>query len=178
MFSFLDWIIMAWVLGFIVQEFKQLAVEGKRRYFSQWWNTVTFVMVLLFTISYVLRLVAFGIIGHWAVFDPIKDLTPSATFKTILLSNSLFSVAMVLSFLRISAAFQANDKLGPLQLSLYYLILDVMKFLVFFALIIISFGFSLRKLYSHYISTQNYIAAHRRVNGTKTQENATHPFTE
>lgn len=169
----LDWLIMVWILGLIFQEFRELWVQGKRRYFTQWWNTITFIMVLLFTVSYIFRLVAYGISGNWVVLDPIKDLTPSVTFKVILLSNSLFSIAMVLSFIRLSAAFQANDKLGPLQLSLYYLILDVAKFMVFFTLIIVAFGFSLRKLYSHYIITQKYIRA-----ANSTNQETQHRFSE
>ncbi|KAK3708858.1 hypothetical protein QZH41_016285 [Actinostola sp. cb2023] len=172
-----DWLIIAWVVGLNVQEFKELLIQGKRRYFSQWWNSVTLVMVLLFTVSYLLRLIAFGISGNWDILNAIKELTSSASFKIILLSNSLFSIGMVLSFIRLSAAFQANDKLGPLQLSLYHLILDVAKFMVFFALIILAFGFSLRKLYSHYISTQKYIVSVTRgKNSSINATDATHRF--
>jgi hypothetical protein len=151
----------------IVQEFKELWTQGRRRYFSQWWNVVTFLMMALFVSSYTLRLIAYGMTGNWAVLNPITDFSASSWFKVILLSNSLSSIGMVLSFIRLSGVLQANAVFGPLQLSLYHLIHDVFKFMVFFVLIFMAFGLSLRKLYSHYISTQNYIAEQKKsINGT------------
>ena len=41
-----------------------------------------------------------------------------------------------------------------MQLSLYRLFRDVLKFLVFIALLFVAFGLSLKKLYSHYVNTQ------------------------
>ena len=61
--QFPEWIILAWVIGLLFQEVKDVSSQGFRRYAMQWWNFISLAMVLLFVISYLLRLVANGITG-------------------------------------------------------------------------------------------------------------------
>ena len=65
-------------------------------------------------------------------------------------------MAIVVSFFHALNAFQLNSYLGPLQLSLYKLFGDVLKFLLFFGMIFLSFGLGIRRLYSHYLVTQRH----------------------
>ena len=95
--------------------------------------------------------------GEWRVLDKLfNDLTPTTTYEIILWSNSFFSIAMVLSFFHFLSVLQVNSYLGPLQLSLYRLFGDVLKFLLFFGMIFVSFGLGIRRLYSQYVIAQRH----------------------
>ncbi|XP_048590642.1 short transient receptor potential channel 5 isoform X2 [Nematostella vectensis] len=180
--SKVEWAIFAWVIGLFCQEVRELYLQGVRCFIQQWWNVTGMLMVTLFLMSITLRVIAYGITGHWEVLNAIASTSPSSWYELTLLSNSFFSIAMVLSFIRLSGAFQVNSILGPLQLSLYHLLVDILKFLVFFVLIFMAFGFSLRRLYSNYISTQKYIAKNKpsssntTLNGTRSDTE--HQFTD
>ena len=67
-----------------------------------------------------------------------------------------------------------NSVLGPLQLSLYRMLRDVLKFLVFFLAIFVAFVMGVRNLYSYYSSIQSEIVANH-VNMTVVVE-TNHPF--
>lgn len=165
-----EWLILVWLIGMIFQKSKELWTQGPGRFFGQWWNVLSSIMIAFFMTSYALRLTAYGITGNWAVLDPIREFSPSFSYKIILLSNSLFSMGMLLSFINLSDVFQINDFLGPLQLSLYYLVLDVLKFLLFFFWIFVGFSLSIRSLYSHYIHTQQHMAEQVRSINTSDPE--------
>ncbi|XP_031565298.1 short transient receptor potential channel 5-like [Actinia tenebrosa] len=163
-----EWMILLWVAGFAAQALVELSTQGFYRYFAQWWNWVMIAMIIVFSTSYSLRLIAYGNNLNWDVLYHITYFSPSIWYKLVLVANSLFSIAMVLSFVRLSVVFQVNDVIGPWQLSLYHLILDVIKFMLFFSIFFVAFDLSLRKLYSHYVITQRYIAKTSH-NGTNTE---------
>lgn len=163
--------ILLWLAGFIAQALVEFSTQGLHRYFAQWWNWVMVAMIIIFSASFILRLIAYG--KNWDVLHPITDFRPRGWYKLVLVANSLFSVAMVLSFVRLSVVFQVNDMLGPWQLSLYHLILDVLKFMLFFSIFFVAFGLSLRKLYSHYVITQKYIS---KTSGNGTNAETGHTF--
>ncbi|XP_078355677.1 short transient receptor potential channel 5-like, partial [Oculina patagonica] len=161
--SIVEWMTFIWVIGLAVQELKVFYSQGSNLYRRQWWNLVSLLMVTVFVLSYCFQIIAYGLVGSWAVLDRFRKFVPSFGYQPILIANSLYVVGMVLSFFHISSAFQVNATFGPMQLSLYRLFRDVLKFLVFFALLFVAFGLSLRKLYSHYVSTQYQLA---KANGT------------
>ena len=67
-----------------------------------------------------------------------------------------------------------NSVLGPLQLSLYRMLRDVLKFLLFFAAIFVAFVMGVRNLYSYYNSIQAEIAANNKNQTMEADTN--HPF--
>lgn len=152
-----------WVIGLAAQELKVFCSQGSKLYRRQWWNLVSLLMITFFSFSYFFQFIAYASVGSWAVLDRFRRFVPTSGYQAILVANSLFTVGMVLSFFHISSAFQVNAIFGPMQLSLYKLFRDVLKFLVFFGLLFVAFGLSLRKLYSHYVSTQYQLA---KANGT------------
>lgn len=165
--SILEWLVFLWVVGLAVQELKVFYYQGANLYRRQWWNLVSLLMITFFLLSYCFQIIAYGLVRSWAILDQFGKLVSTLGYQPILIANSLYTVGMVLSFFHISSAFQVNATFGPLQLSLYRLFRDVVKFLVFFALLFIAFGFSLRKLYSQYNSVLYQLA---KVNGTSGQE--------
>lgn len=155
--------IIVWVIGLAVQELKVFCSQGFKLYRQQWWNVVSLLMVMFFVLSYCFQIIAYASVGTWAVLNHFLRFVPTSGYQAVLVANSLYTVGMVLSFFHISSAFQLNAIFGPMQLSLYKLFRDVLKFLVFFGLPFVAFGLSLRKLYSHYVSAQSQLA---KLNGT------------
>uniref|UniRef100_A0A914X5M3 Transient receptor ion channel domain-containing protein n=1 Tax=Plectus sambesii TaxID=2011161 RepID=A0A914X5M3_9BILA len=141
-----------WVFGMLWSEVKQLWDEGFKKYVHQWWNWLDYLMMSLYLCTFSLRASAyyvysykegaedyrFAIRTHWNSFEPM------------LLSEGLFAVANVFSFARIIYLFQTNPYLGPLQISLGCMLVDVAKFCFIFILIISSFSIGLAQLYWYY----------------------------
>lgn len=73
----------------------------------------------------------------WDAWDPM------------LLSEGLFSAANIFSSLKLVYIFSVNPHLGPLQVSLSRMVLDILKFFVLDILVIFAFscGESLIKMY-------------------------------
>lgn len=73
-----------------------------------------------------------------------------------LISEGVFAMANVFSFARIIYLFQTNPHLGPLQISLGCMIIDIAKFLFIFFLVLTSFVCGLNQLYWYYDPTMGF----------------------
>ncbi|GFY68116.1 transient-receptor-potential-like protein [Trichonephila inaurata madagascariensis] len=145
--SLVEWLIFFWVTGMVWAECKQLWEEGLKAYVRQWWNWLDFIMLSFYLATFSLKAVAFFQIHsdmygsrvmerhHWPDNDPT------------LIAEGVFAVANVFSFARIIYLFQTNPHLGPLQISLGCMIIDIAKFLFIFFLILTSFACGLNQLY-------------------------------
>lgn len=71
-----------------------------------------------------------------------------------LFSEGLFAVANVFSFSRIIYLAQANQHLGPLQISLGCMLIDIGKFLFIFFLVLTSFACGMTQLYWYYFNSR------------------------
>ncbi|XP_070196707.1 transient-receptor-potential-like protein [Littorina saxatilis] len=148
--SQLEWLIVLWVSGFVWAECKQLWEEGLRAYVRQWWNWLDFIMLSLYLATFALRIVGFFQIES-GVYGPRKMARKDwPTNDPTLISEGLFAIANVFSFARIIYLFQANQHLGPLQISLGCMLIDVAKFLFIFFLVLTSFACGLNQLYWYY----------------------------
>ncbi|XP_042212142.1 transient-receptor-potential-like protein [Homarus americanus] len=148
--TFVEWLIFFWVTGMVWAECKQLWEEGLTAYIRQWWNWLDFIMLSLYLCTFSLRAVAFIQIttnkygprevprSQWPANDPT------------LIAEGVFAVANVFSFARIIYLFQTNPHLGPLQISLGCMIIDIAKFLFIFFLVLTSFACGLNQLYWYY----------------------------
>ncbi|XP_063590121.1 transient-receptor-potential-like protein [Penaeus indicus] len=148
--TFVEWLIFFWVTGMVWAECKQLWEEGLTAYIRQWWNWLDFIMLSLYLCTFSLRAVAFVQIttnkygprevprSQWPTNDPT------------LIAEGVFAVANVFSFARIIYLFQTNPHLGPLQISLGCMIIDIAKFLFIFFLVLTSFACGLNQLYWYY----------------------------
>ncbi|CDI98345.1 TRP transient receptor potential channel [Echinococcus multilocularis] len=141
--------------GFVWSEMKQIWEEGFKAYVRQWWNWLDFIMLTLFLTTVGLRVVGlilrktqrygFDLAGRedWPPDDPT------------LVSEAFFAIAHIFSFARIIFLFQVNEHLGPLQISLGNMLIDITKFLFIFLLVITSFACGLHQLYYYYFSADN-----------------------
>ena len=135
------------MLVFVVGQFLQVAFKSRRQgflnYISKWWNVVDTLIVLTFFLSYTLWLSAWGYYGEW---EPKKS--------AFIVADVFYASATVLAFFHLTHVFQINSVLGPLQLSLYKMLKDVLKFLAIFLLLYIAFATGVAKIYSYYVDSQ------------------------
>ncbi|KAJ8727269.1 hypothetical protein PYW08_015666 [Mythimna loreyi] len=150
--SLVEWLILAWVSGLIWSEVKQLWDMGLREYVHDMWNVIDFVTNSLYVATVALRIVshfqvrremAAGLQWNqprekWDAWDPM------------LLSEGLFSAANIFSSLKLVYIFSVNPHLGPLQVSLSRMVLDILKFFVLDILVIFAFSCGLNQLLWYY----------------------------
>ena len=136
-----EYLVFIFVLAMAYQETqKMLEHTPRRNYFLKWWKCITIVMLFLFLLSGGLCLLGFAITGRWSV---------RTARNMILLGNSCFSIAAVLSVFHLGNLCQVNSVFGPLQLSMYRMFTDILKFLTIFLGLFLAFTLGVRNLYSH-----------------------------
>ncbi|XP_038213574.1 transient receptor potential-gamma protein-like [Zerene cesonia] len=150
--TLVEWLILAWVSGLIWSEVKQLWDMGLQEYVHDMWNVIDFVTNSLYVATVALRIVshfqvrremAMGLQWNqprekWDAWDPM------------LLSEGLFSAANIFSSLKLVYIFSVNPHLGPLQVSLSRMVLDILKFFVLDILVIFAFSCGLNQLLWYY----------------------------
>ncbi|CAJ0579097.1 unnamed protein product, partial [Mesorhabditis spiculigera] len=146
--TIIEALVVCWVLGMLWSEIKQLWEEGFSKYVYQWWNWLDFIMICLYLCTISLRVTAYLIYHNSG--DRFVMRTYWQGNEPMLLAEALFAVGNVFSFARIIYLFQTNPYLGPLQISLGCMLVDVAKFCFIFVLIISSFSIGLAQLYWYY----------------------------
>ncbi|XP_035179884.1 short transient receptor potential channel 4 isoform X1 [Oxyura jamaicensis] len=147
--TIVEWMILPWVLGFIWGEIKQMWDGGLQDYIHDWWNLMDFVMNSLYLATISLKIVAFskysGLVPRqsWDMWHPT------------LVAEALFAIANIFSSLRLISLFTANSHLGPLQISLGRMLLDILKFLFIYCLVLLAFANGLNQLYFYYETQEN-----------------------
>ena len=82
-----------------------------------------------------------------------------------IIAEGVFATANVFSFARIIYLFQANSQLGPLQISLGCMLIDIGKFLFIFFLVLTSFACGLNQLYYYYSSNDMVATSNPELGG-------------
>ncbi|CAH2979148.1 unnamed protein product [Chilo suppressalis] len=150
--SLIEWLILSWVSGLIWSEVKQLWDMGLREYVHDMWNVIDFVTNSLYVATVALRIVSHFQVRRemaqglqwnqprekWDAWDPM------------LLSEGLFSAANIFSSLKLVYIFSVNPHLGPLQVSLSRMVLDILKFFILDILVIFAFSCGLNQLLWYY----------------------------
>ncbi|XP_077202368.1 short transient receptor potential channel 4 isoform X2 [Paroedura picta] len=117
---------------------------GLQDYIHDWWNLMDFVMNSLYLATISLKIVAYskysGLLPResWDMWHPT------------LVAEALFAIANIFSSLRLISLFTANSHLGPLQISLGRMLLDILKFLFIYCLVLLAFANGLNQLYFYY----------------------------
>ncbi|XP_062870199.1 short transient receptor potential channel 4a [Trichomycterus rosablanca] len=140
----LEWMILPWVLGFIWAEIKQMWDGGFQDYIHDWWNLMDFVMNSLYLATISLKIVAY------IKYNDTKDRDKWVMWHPTLVAEALFAIANIFSSLRLISLFTANSHLGPLQISLGRMLLDILKFLFIYCLVLLAFANGLNQLYFYY----------------------------
>ncbi|XP_067112934.1 short transient receptor potential channel 7-like [Osmerus mordax] len=173
-FSWTEMLIMNWVLGMIWSECKEIWVDGPREYAMHLWNVLDFGMLSIFVASFTARLMAFLQATQAQVYVdlhvPNTDLSTASLPADVayftyarnrwlpsdpqLISEGLYSIAVVLSFSRIAYILPANESFGPLQISLGRTVKDIFKFMVIFIMVFLAFMIGMFNLYSYYLGAK------------------------
>ncbi|KAI7793328.1 short transient receptor potential channel 4a [Triplophysa rosa] len=139
-----EWMILPWVLGFVWAEIKQMWDGGFQDYIHDWWNLMDFIMNSLYLATISLKIVAY--IKHSGDVDRVNWYM----YHPTLVAEALFAIANIFSSLRLISLFTANSHLGPLQISLGRMLLDILKFLFIYCLVLLAFANGLNQLYFYY----------------------------
>jgi hypothetical protein len=127
--------------------------EERRSYFLKWWNCVLSAMLLGYFCAGLLWLIGSTAIGGWSAVGLISS-WDIAGHNVLLLANSFFSVASVLTVFYLGCLCQVNSTFGPMQLSTLRMFRDITKFLMIFLGVFFAFTLGVRNLYSYNKSLQ------------------------
>uniref|UniRef100_A0A667Y820 Transient receptor potential cation channel subfamily C member 4 n=1 Tax=Myripristis murdjan TaxID=586833 RepID=A0A667Y820_9TELE len=142
--TIVEWMILPWVIGFIWTEIKQMWDGGFQEYIHDWWNLMDFIMNSLYLATISLKIVAY------AKYSGCKPRVKWEMWHPTLVAEALFAIANIFSSLRLICLFTANSHLGPLQISLGRMLLDILKFLFIYCLVLLAFANGLNQLYFYY----------------------------
>ncbi|KFP62484.1 Short transient receptor potential channel 6, partial [Cariama cristata] len=171
-FSWMEMLIISWVIGMIWSECKEIWSQGPKEYLFELWNMLDFGMLAIFAASFIARFMAFWHASRAQNFVDanMKDLTsptlePNIRYYTLarinwdpsdpqIISEGLYAIAVVLSFSRIAYILPANESFGPLQISLGRTVKDIFKFMVIFIMVFVAFMIGMFNLYSYYLGAK------------------------
>ncbi|XP_030748042.1 transient receptor potential protein isoform X2 [Sitophilus oryzae] len=144
--------VILYVVSLIWAEIKSLWNDGLMEYISDLWNIVDFITNMMYVFWLVLRLTSWYICWR---DDSLGKTTwyPREqwdTFEPMLLSEGAFAAGMIFSFLKLVHIFSVNPHLGPLQISLGRMIIDIVKFFFIYTLVLFAFGCGLNQLLWYY----------------------------
>ncbi|XP_051994158.1 short transient receptor potential channel 5-like [Xyrauchen texanus] len=139
-----EWMILPWVLGFIWAEIKEMWDGGFNEYVHDWWNLMDFAMNSLYLATISLKIVAY------VKYNSSRPREEWEMWHPTLIAEALFAIANIFSSLRLISLFTANSHLGPLQISLGRMLLDILKFLFIYCLVLLAFANGLNQLYFYY----------------------------
>lgn len=142
--TIVEWMILPWVVGFIWTEIKQMWDGGFQDYVHDWWNLMDFVMNSLYIATISMKLMAY------MKYSGLKPRANWEMWHPTLVAEALFAIANIFSSLRLICLFTANSHLGPLQISLGRMLLDILKFLFIYCLVLLAFANGLNQLYFYY----------------------------
>lgn len=147
--SYLEYLVLIYVAGYIWEETCEVWKDGLYGYLKDMWNFIDFTRNFLYCLMFLLRVVAYfqqqaeieadessKLRGreHWNDFDPQ------------LIAEGLFAGANVFSALKLVHLFSINPHLGPLQISLGRMIIDIVKFFFIYTLVLFAFACGLNQL--------------------------------
>uniref|UniRef100_A0A8C5VPM9 Transient receptor potential cation channel subfamily C member 6 n=1 Tax=Microcebus murinus TaxID=30608 RepID=A0A8C5VPM9_MICMU len=173
-FSWMEMLIISWVIGMIWVECKEIWTQGPKEYLFELWNMLDFGMLAIFAASFIARFMAFWHASKAQSIidanDTLKDLTKVTLGDNVkyynlarikwdpsdpqIISEGLYAIAVVLSFSRIAYILPANESFGPLQISLGRTVKDIFKFMVIFIMVFVAFMIGMFNLYSYYIGAK------------------------
>nr|XP_020468767.1 short transient receptor potential channel 4-like isoform X2 [Monopterus albus] len=131
-------------IRYIWSEIKQMWDSGFQDYIDDWWNFMDFIMNALYLATISLKIVAY------VKYRGCKKRENWEKWHPTLMAEALFAIANIFSSLRLICLFTANSHLGPLQISLGRMLLDILKFLFIYCLVLLAFANGLNQLYFYY----------------------------
>ncbi|XP_058061235.1 transient receptor potential-gamma protein [Anopheles bellator] len=177
--TLIEWLILAWVSGLIWSEVKQLWDVGLQEYVNDMWNVIDFVTNSLYVATVALRVVSYFEVQKEMTYNKYAADLPREKWDTwdpMLISEGLFSAANIFSSLKLVYIFSVNPHLGPLQVSLSRMVMDIMKFFFLYVLVLFAFSSGLNQLLWYYADLEKKrcpdVSNFSGINMTATDPNA------
>ncbi|XP_058806874.1 transient receptor potential protein isoform X4 [Phymastichus coffea] len=144
--------VVIYVISIVVGEVRSLWSDGLLEYISDLWNIVDFIQNVFYVIWLCMRATSWFIVmrEYWSGEDPWYPRDHWSDFEPMLLSEGAFGAAMIFSFLKLVHIFSVNPHLGPLQISLGRMIIDIIKFFFIYTLVLFAFGCGMNQLLWYY----------------------------
>ena len=153
----IEFVISIWVCSLIWAEVKQIRLLGLNYYKDDMWNILDSVASGFYVGAIVFRFVSYlqcsgkSVDGssevareHWHAYDPT------------LLSEGLFAAATIFSALKLVYIFSVNPYLGPLQISLGRMTIDILRFSWIYMLVLFAFACGMNQLLWYYADLQRH----------------------
>ncbi|XP_031571228.1 short transient receptor potential channel 4-like isoform X2 [Actinia tenebrosa] len=137
--SYLEWMILMWILGIAWSECIQVWHEGVTRYLSSGWNWMDMGMVFLILGAYII----------WTIMILLDLSKPGELLHDIVLSTAdgMYSFGVVASFFRLVYLCQISRYLGLLQLSLSRMVRVIFQFAFISCVMLASFSVAMTMLF-------------------------------
>ncbi|XP_012255513.2 transient-receptor-potential-like protein isoform X2 [Athalia rosae] len=145
----LECIVLVYVLGFVLQETREVWIDGLRNYLRDLWNFIDFTRNSLYVATAILRVAAYVQQTAEVRANPATATIPRENWPDYdpqLIADGLFSAANVFSALKLVHLFSIDPHLGPLQISLGKMVIDIVKFFFIYTLVLFAFACGLNQL--------------------------------
>ncbi|XP_073815658.1 transient receptor potential isoform X2 [Musca autumnalis] len=155
--------IIMYISSLIFGELKSLYSDGLLEYIQDLWNIVDFISNMFYVTWILCRATAWIVVHRdlwYRNIDPFFPREHWHPFDPMLLSEGAFAAGMVFSYLKLVHIFSINPHLGPLQVSLGRMIIDIIKFFFIYTLVLFAFGCGLNQLLWYYAELEQHKCYH------------------
>ncbi|KAL0850291.1 hypothetical protein ABMA28_012127 [Loxostege sticticalis] len=139
--------LILYVCGYTWSAVRMCLMQGPQRYFTELWNWAEIIMLLLFGLTFTLWVAA-----AVEAANSENDLERKywEQHEPTLLAEGTFCLATIFAYFRLLFLCQLNYHLGPLQVSLGKMTIDIYKYVIVFTIIISAFAAGLARFYQYY----------------------------
>ncbi|CAH3128022.1 unnamed protein product [Pocillopora meandrina] len=128
--------ILLFFIGFVVSEIQQYRSSASKVYLRDIWNYLDVLIMLVYAFVITVRIVTVIIGG-----DPYKN-------RLLELAHYGYGFDGMLLILRFSSILELSSVIGPLQLALFHMCLDLLVILIQFGFVIVAFSLAITKCYT------------------------------
>ena len=127
--SYVETVIILWQVCLLWRDIKVVYKQGVAEYVSDLWNLADWFTNVCFISWIILRFTSCYMVSLEveAGLDPYTRREEWHAYDPYLISEGLFGAGMISSYLKIVQILSINPHLGPLQISLGRMIMDIMK---------------------------------------------------
>lgn len=111
-FSFLDFLIVLWLLGMLWHDAKNIYYHGLRQFIARQGNVLAIFLQVSFMLSFALK-----VYSRMYYSDSSMPRQTWPAKHPTLLAEALFAIATVLAFLKLCTFYIVNHTIGPVQIS-------------------------------------------------------------
>ena len=146
-----DFIVFAFLAGFVLKEAGELKAQGVAHYFSSWKNWLDVLMIVLFAIKFSINIVNVVLYGGETFPSALKS-----TSSTQRVASHAYAFACLVAVLRLLGYLQSIHSIGPVLISFKKIIKSTLSFIVILALCLLGFAMAITNVYAANIYTVDF----------------------